>query len=253
MQKTSRHLHAMALWLQGRTLLLTVCNFHHGKHAQHFSSLQHLFRRVNLTPERYTFQFFDTPNICYVRVTAAQLCKAFVCVGCSHNSLTNREASRNREFAQVDRQAIVQAELALRWWHKHNNYHQYIPITIEHSIPPHRLEAREATYIQQLQPRPNHLYIHKHMKGAVTHFHRQRQQHHHTVFLSIWSKIVGNTCRPDYDPSPRTTRSNHSKQCGTRWWASPPTPDADSTPPDVSSEAQQAKLRFSRYSRCPVP
>ena len=38
-------------------LLLAVCISHHGKHTQHFSSLQHLFRWVNLTPERYAFQF----------------------------------------------------------------------------------------------------------------------------------------------------------------------------------------------------
>ena len=75
----------------------------------------------------------NPPSICYARVATSQLCKAFAYVGCSQTTLTSREASRNRGFKQVQAPAIVHAELALRWWHKHNNYNQYVPITIQHS------------------------------------------------------------------------------------------------------------------------
>ena len=38
-ERESKYLHAMALRLQGRTLLLAVCQLHHKKHRQHYAQL----------------------------------------------------------------------------------------------------------------------------------------------------------------------------------------------------------------------
>ena len=72
---------------------------------------------------------------------------------------------------------------------KHNNYHQYVPLTIQHSIPTPQLQTVEATYIQQLQPRLNYTYIHHHLKNKLSHCHQQKQAITKTGFASIWCKI----------------------------------------------------------------
>ena len=163
---TCRHLYALNLWLQGKCLLLRVTQYHNKSSGQHYAHLQHLFRRLHLTPSKYTFTFFNSTGVCYVRVTTSQMHKAFSYVGCSTGTLTTRESNRNRKFQQLQNQAIAHAELALRWWKKHNNYHQYVPLTIQHSIPTPDLQTVEAAYIQQLQPRLNYTYIHHHLKKA---------------------------------------------------------------------------------------
>ena len=187
-EHTCRHLYALNLWLQGRCLLLQVAQYHNKSSGQHYAHLQHLFRRLHLTPSKYTFTFFNSTGVCYVRVTTSQMHKAFSYAGCSTGTLTTRESNRNRKFQQLQNQAIVHAELALRWWKKHNNYHQYVPLTIQHSIPTPDLQTVEAAYIQQL-PRLNYTYIHRHLKSKLSHFHQQKQAVTKTGFASIWCKI----------------------------------------------------------------
>ena len=82
----------------------------------------------------------------------------------------------------------MHAELAIRWWVKNNNYHRFVPITIQHSIAEEQLEAVEATYIQQLQPKLNHPRIAPHMRRSLRFIHRQGQSQA-TGFRSIWAKI----------------------------------------------------------------
>ena len=151
-EHTCRHLYALNLWLQGRCLLLQVTQYHNKSSSQRYAHLQHLFRRLHLTPSKYTFTFFNSTGVCYVRVTTSQMYKAFSYVGCSTGTLTTRESNRNRKFQQLQNQAIVHAELALRWWKKHNNYRQYVPLTIQHSIPTPDLQTVEATYISNYNP-----------------------------------------------------------------------------------------------------
>ena len=164
-------------------------SYHNKSSSQHYPHLQHLFRRLHLTPSKYTFTFFNSTGVCYVRVTTSQMYKAFSYVGCSTGALTTRESNRNRKFQQLQNQAIVHAELALRWWKKHNNYHQYVPLTIQHGIPTPDLQTVEAAYIQQLQPRLNYTHIHRHLKSKLSHFHQQKQAVTETGFASIRCKI----------------------------------------------------------------
>ena len=83
--------------------------------------------------------------------------------------MTTRESTR-RKFKQITSHKIVQAELSLRWWHKHKCYHQFVPITLKTNIPDQDLEATENTFIQQHQSKLNFPFITNHMKGAFSGF-----------------------------------------------------------------------------------
>ena len=63
-----------------------------------------------------------------------------------------------------------------------------MPITIQHSIAQEQLEAVEATYTQQLQPKLNHPHIAPHMRRSLRFIHRQGHSKA-TGFRSIWAKI----------------------------------------------------------------
>ena len=61
--------------------------------------------------------------------------------------MQNRESNRNRKFRQITKDAIVDAELSLRWWRQHHNYYQFIPLVIQYNVPHDYLEAQEQTFI----------------------------------------------------------------------------------------------------------
>ena len=82
--------------------------------------------------------------------------------------MTKRESTRNRKYKQIQEHKIVQAELSLRWWHKHKCYQQFAPIVLQVNIPLHELEATENTMIQHHQAKLNFPYITSHMKGAFS-------------------------------------------------------------------------------------
>ena len=103
--------------------------------------------------------------------------------------MQTRESNRDRKYKQVQQDAIVDAELSLRWWRLHN-YHHYIPLVLQYNVPPHLLEAREQTFIQHFQPKLNFPYIKPHMKRAF----RGISQPSHKLgarsgLKSIWAKL----------------------------------------------------------------
>ena len=123
-----------------------------------------------------------------MRFTLDRQLSKFRYIGCSQHNLQHREACRNRKHKQVQEHKIVHAELAIRWWAKHNNYHRFVPITVHHSIAPEQLEAVEATYIQQLQPKLNHPHIAPHIRKSLRFIHKQGHSKA-TGFRSIWAKV----------------------------------------------------------------
>ena len=116
--------------------------------------------------------------------------------------MQTRESNRNRKFRQLQTDAIIDAELSLRWWRKHNNYHQYIPLVIQHNIPSHHLEAQEHTFIQHFQPKLNFPHIAPHMKQA---FRGISQPARNTMplrsgLMSIWAKLRRKHLPPTLQP-----------------------------------------------------
>jgi len=102
--------------------------------------------------------------------------------------MTQRESTRNRKLKQVQQRKIVQAELSLRWWHKHKCYHHYTPIVLQANIPPQQLEATENTLIQHHHAKLNYPYITSHMKGAFSGFSKAANNRRNGA-ASLWAKL----------------------------------------------------------------
>ena len=88
-------------------------------------------------------------------VSTSQHLQRFVHIGSTSSTMTKRESTRNRKYKQIQERKIVQAELSLRWWHKHKCYQQFTPIVLQTNIPLHELEATENTMIQHHQAKPS--------------------------------------------------------------------------------------------------
>ena len=116
--------------------------------------------------------------------------------------MQTRESNRNRKFRQLQKDAIVDAELSLRWWRKHHNYHQYTPLVIQHNIPSEHLEAQEHPFIQHFQPKLNFPHIAPHMKQAfrgISHPARNAIPSR-SGLMSIWAKLRRKRLPPATQP-----------------------------------------------------
>ena len=187
-EQTSGQLHQIFLWLQGLSLLLRVQHFHLKHEVGHFSNLQRIFAHSGITPQMYTIAFFRQSHVVYCRISTNQKLQRFSYIGSTSQTMTQRESSRNRKFKQLKNRKIVQAELSLRWWHKHKCYHQYTPIVLQANIQPQQLEATENTLIQHHQTKLNYPYITSHMKGAFSGF-TKAANNKRSGTASLWAKL----------------------------------------------------------------
>ena len=73
-----------------------------------------------------------------------------------HHTL-DREYSRSRKYFQLTNERLVQAELALRYWHEHENLYIWAPIPIYTDRVDYR--SLEVALIQEWQPRLNYPFI----------------------------------------------------------------------------------------------
>ena len=73
-----------------------------------------------------------------------------------HHTL-DREYSRSRKYFQLTHERLVQAELALRYWHEHDNLYIWAPIPIYTDRVDYR--SPEVALIQEWQPRLNYPFI----------------------------------------------------------------------------------------------
>ena len=169
-------------------LAIRIFHLHSHHDSAQMKATRKLLHRLGISPKAYTFAHHNANSIVYMRFTLDRQFSKFRYIGCSQHNLQHREACRNRKHKQVQEHKIAHAELAIRWWVKNNNYHRFVPITIQHSIAQEQLEAVEATYIQQLQPKLNHPHIAPRMRRSLRFIHRQGQSKA-TGFRSIWAKI----------------------------------------------------------------
>ena len=126
----------------------------------------------------YTLARFRQTQVVYCRVSTSQHLQRFVYIGSTSSMMTKRESTRNRKYKQIQEHKIVQAELSLRWWHKHKCYQQFTPIVLQTNIPLHELEATENTMIQHHQAKLNFPYITSYMKGAFSGFTKAANNKH---------------------------------------------------------------------------
>ena len=117
-------------------------------------------------------------------------------IGSTSSTMTKRESTRNRKYKQIQERKIVQAELSLRWWHKHKCYQQFTPIVLQTNIPLHELEATENTMIQHHQAKLNFPYITSYMKGAFSGFTKAANNKHNGT--ALWAKLRQVRCTTRY-------------------------------------------------------
>ena len=187
-EATSKHLHNIALWQQARVTLIQVFHLHSHHDNTQMRATRTLLHRLGISPKTYTFEHHNANSIVYIRLTLDRKFAKFKYIGCSRHNLQHREASRNRKYSRSKN-----AKLRTRNWlsdggFKNNNYHRFAPVTIQHSLAEEQLEAVEATYIQQLQPKLNHPHIAPHTRKSLRYIHRQGKSKA-TGFRSIWAKI----------------------------------------------------------------
>ena len=130
--------------------------------------------------------------------------------------MQTRESNRNRKFRQVSKDAIVDAELSLRWWRQHQNYYQFVPLVLQYNVPHDLLEAQEQTFIQHFQPKLNHPHIAPHMKRAfrgISQPARNKIQRRSGI-TSIWAKIR----RRYLPPALRPLYSSHTFKRQAQVW-----------------------------------
>ena len=186
-EATAKHLRSLALWLQGKCALLRIFHFRNHHDAARCKTTRMLFQQIDISPIQYTFKRFKADSSVYIRLSLDRKYAAFKYIG--QPNMQFREACRNCKHEQVQDNKLVRAELAIRWWHKRNSYHLYIPITLRQSIPADQLEAVEATFIQNTHPCVAPL-----LRKSL----RYRQGDSKvTGFSSIWAKI----CRRRLPPS----------------------------------------------------
>ena len=120
------------------------------------ADLQHLWGTTLHSHNLFSRQFFQ-PQSVYIRFTHIKNMQPKFYLGSAMHHTLDREYSRSRKYLQLTNERLVQAELALRCWHDHDNL--YIWATIP--IYTDRIDYRslEMALIQEWQPRLNYPFI----------------------------------------------------------------------------------------------
>ena len=120
------------------------------------TDLQHLWGTTLHSHNLFSRQFF-LPQRVYIRFTHIQNMQPKFYLGSAMHHTLDREYSRSRKYFQLTHERLVQAELALRYWHEHDNLYIWAPIPIYTDRVDYR--SLEAALIQEWQPRLNYPFI----------------------------------------------------------------------------------------------
>ena len=118
--------------------------------------LQHLWGTNLHSHNLFSRQFFQ-PQSVYIRFTHIKNMQPKFYVGSAMHHTLDREYSRSRKYLQLTNERLVQAELALRYWHDHDNLYIWAPIPIYTDRIDYR--SLEMALIQEWQPRLNYPFI----------------------------------------------------------------------------------------------
>jgi hypothetical protein len=153
-------------------------------HTAHVDKVLRIININRITFRNYTWAWFEHLHVVYVR--ASSLSKHLY-IGRTHVGMGNRELSRMRKFHQLRNDKLIQAEVALRYWHKHENFHSFCPIVVRHGNSRKQTEDLEQVMISEWQPSLNPPFIFSHFKmdtaaqGAAIRAH--------TTFKRLWRKV----------------------------------------------------------------
>ena len=93
------------------------------------ADLQHLWGTTLHSHNLFSRQFFQ-PQCVYIRFTHINNMQPKFYLGSAMHHTPDREYSRSRKYFQLTNERLVQAELALRYWHDHDNLYIWAPIPI---------------------------------------------------------------------------------------------------------------------------
>ena len=116
------------------------------------ADLQHLWGTTLHSHNLFSRQFFQ-PQSVYIRFTHIQNMQPKFYLGSAMHHTLDREYSRSRKYFQLTNERLVQAELALRYRHEHDNLYIWAPIPIytdrvDYSKPRSSPYPRMATSIE---------------------------------------------------------------------------------------------------------
>ena len=120
------------------------------------ADLQHLWGTTLHSHNLFSRQFFK-PQSVYIRFTHITNMQPKFYLGSAMHHTLDREYSRSRKYFQLTNERLVQAELALRYWHDHDNLYIWAPIPIYTDRVDYR--SLEMALIQEWQPRLNFPFI----------------------------------------------------------------------------------------------
>ena len=120
------------------------------------ADLQHLWGTTLHSHNLFSRQFFQ-PQCVYIRFTHINNMQPKFYLGSAMHHTLDREYSRSRKYFQLTNERLVQAELALRYWHEHDNLYIWAPIPIYTDRVDYR--SLEVALIQEWQPRLNFPFI----------------------------------------------------------------------------------------------
>ena len=144
----------MISWVRGKNLIWAL--YRQFSYVRPIQVWKQRFESLSINPANYTPQWYQAEFVVYVMVNP----KSVLCyVGSTSVSMTNRHASRKRKLQQLEKQEFVSCELALRFWSRHKNFHDYVPIVYRRLESTHVALAHEASDICIFQTQLNMPFI----------------------------------------------------------------------------------------------
>ena len=241
-------MHNIALWQQARVTLIRIFHLHSHHDSAQMQATRKLLQQLGISPKTYTFARHNADSVVYMRFTLHRQFSQIQIHWLQPTQPATQGSLPQSQHKQVQEHKIVHAELAIRWWAKNNNYQRFVPITIQHSIAPEQLEAVEATYIQQLQPKLTIRILHltrANRCGSFTNKGTAKQQDSG----AFGPKSGANGCHHGCKTSTSATPSHHRSAHGHFYVISAPIQEGDSRASEPCYEAAPAPPA---YSGCAV-
>ena len=150
--------------------------------------LHRLFRFSSFDQLSLLFQSFHSNQAVYIRFSHITNFQPKFYIGSTSSTVLDREHTRFRKFLQVQQQKFVLAEVALRFWHRFDNFWMWsiLPLFTNNS----NFWALEQALIQVWQPRLNTPFIYQFFnckKGLIA--QRPFCSSHQFGTFSLWRKL----------------------------------------------------------------
>ena len=163
---------SVAMWALSLLHVVALCCFP----SSHLESQKWRYRlkKLQIFPSMYTYPFFEANCAVYVKLPFFEL--TFTHLACSYHQqglayvgstsigVAKREFNRASKYRQLKESKAVHVELALRYWHSHNNFEDTSIIVLESHTTYENAWVREHCLISFWQTPLNHPFILQHLQ-----------------------------------------------------------------------------------------